>query len=179
MPLKKEIEAILRKHRVAEHRWLDPREIVVAEWVRMKCRFGCGGYGKCAVCPPNVPPVKECARFFSEYRHAAILQFKGAVSKPENRHAWTRKINGNLLKLERDVFLAGHEKAFMLLVDPCNLCADCAVAPADCRNPKSARPAPEAFGVDVFSTARKCGFKIRVLKDYTEEMHRYAILLVE
>jgi len=35
------------------------------------------------------------------------------------------------------------------------------------------------MGVDLFSTVRNCGYPIELLKDYSEEMNRYAILLVE
>jgi hypothetical protein len=34
------------------------------------------------------------------------------MRKPEDRHAWSRKINAKLVKLEREVFLAGYERAF-------------------------------------------------------------------
>jgi len=35
------------------------------------------------------------------------------------------------------------------------------------------------MAIDVFSTVRKLGYPIEVLKDYSEEMNRYAILLVD
>jgi hypothetical protein len=34
-------------------KFLVPSEIVTAPWVAMKCRFGCGNYGKNLQCPPN------------------------------------------------------------------------------------------------------------------------------
>jgi hypothetical protein len=37
----------------------------------------------------------------------------------------------------------------------------------------------ESMGIDVFSTVKKCGFTIQVLENYTEEMNRYALLLIE
>jgi hypothetical protein len=36
------------------------------------------------------------------------------MKKPEDRHAWSARINAKLVKLERAVFLAGFERAFML-----------------------------------------------------------------
>ena len=42
-----------------------------------------------------------------------------------------------------------------------------------------ARPSPESFCVDVFTTVRKYGYPIKVLRDYDQEMNRYAILMVE
>ncbi len=178
MERRKELESFFEKHGCDDYRWFEPRGVVVAEWVRMKCRFGCRHYGKAAVCPPNLPTLPECERFLAEYREAVVLHFSKAVEHPDDRHAWTRSINRKLLKLEHAVFLAGYEKAFVLYVDPCNLCDECVETPADCNNPMQARPSPEALGIDVFGTVRKCGLPIGVLRDYSQEMNRYGMLLV-
>ena len=85
----------------------------------------------------------------------------------------------DLLKLERAVFLAGYRKALMLTVDQCALCETCTNERANCRSPKLARPTAEGMAVDVFATARRVGFPIEVLSDYSQEMNRYAILMVE
>ncbi len=37
---------------------IDPRSIVTAEWVRMKCQFGCPGYGGRLCCPPHTPDAR-------------------------------------------------------------------------------------------------------------------------
>jgi hypothetical protein len=42
-----------------------------------------------------------------------------------------------------------------------------------------ARPTPESMAVDVFATVRKIGYPIDVLYDTSQEMNRYAFLLVE
>jgi len=46
--LEEEIEKLssLARERGAEPRRIAAHEIVVAEWVRFKCRYGCKGYGK-------------------------------------------------------------------------------------------------------------------------------------
>lgn len=162
-----------------DFKWIKPEQIVVAQWVRQKCMFGCDEYGHNAACPPNTPSVDECARFFSEYQQAVLFRFSKAVKKPRDRHAWTRKINKGLLKLEREVFLAGNRKAFVLFMDSCGLCKDCPPSRAECKNLTSARPSPESMAVDVFTTVERGGFPIQVLKDYDETMNRYAMLMVE
>jgi len=101
------------------------------------------------------------------------------VAKPEDRRVWARAINERLLALEREVFLAGYQKAFLLFMDSCHLCGECEKTRAECKNPKSARPAPEALAVDVFATVRGCGYPIEVLSEYSQTMNRYAFLLVE
>ena len=173
------LEPVVQRHAFADFRWLHPEDLIVAEWVRMKCRFGCPHYGKLAACPPHAPSFEECQRFFLDYAELAVLHFRTAVEKPEDRHAWTRSINGRLLQLERSVFLDGHPKAFVLFVDPCNLCEGCAGTPETCKNPAGARPSPEGLCVDVFSTVRKCSLPIEVLKDTTQVMNRYGMLLLE
>ena len=145
----------------------------------MKCTFGCSNYGHNATCPPNVPSVAECREFIKEYTSAVIFHIPKQVERPEDRHDWSKGINAKLGKLERDVFLAGYNKAFMLAMDSCGLCTECPGQRNACKHPKLARPVPEALGIDVFSTVRACGYPIEVLTEYTQTMNRYAILLIK
>ena len=173
------LEALFARHGAGDFRWIEPAEIVVANWVRLKCTFGCGEYGTNGCCPPAVPSVSECREFFREYRRAAVFRFEKRVEKPEDRRAWTREVNRGLLGLEREVFLAGCEKAFLLFMDTCYLCAECGGSRAACKQPRLVRPTPEAMGVDVFATVRKVGYPIEVLPDAGRAMNRYAFLMVD
>lgn len=174
-----DVAALLAQHGYTDWKWLAPGEIVVAQWARLKCMFGCPNYGRNGTCPPNVPSVEECRRFFSEYSTGVVLRFNKAVDHPDDRHAWTRGVNAELLKLEKAIFLAGHPKAFLLFMDSCAFCDDCTGSRAECKHPKRARPSPESMAVDVFSTVRKLGYPIEVLSDYTQAMNRYAFLLID
>ena len=173
------LERLIDRHGYKDFKWIKPRDVVVADWVRMKCLFGCKEYGRNAACPPNVPSVAECRRFFDEYTTGVMFHFAKQVKRPQERHAWTRSVSLGLLKLERAVFLAGYHKAFLLVMDTCSLCAACPGVRGECRNPASARPTPEAMAVDVFSTVRQYDYPIEVLSDYSKTMNRYAFLLVE
>jgi predicted metal-binding protein len=173
-----ELEALFHRHGFTDFRWIDPQRVIVAQWVRMKCTFGCGVYGKNASCPPNVPSVAECERFFREYQQAVVFHFQRQMDKPEDRHIWTRQVCSDLLKVEREVFLAGHERAFLLFMDNCSLCAECTGERAKCVNPRLSRPTVEALAVDVYSTVRQIGYPIQVLTDYAQAMNRYAMLLI-
>jgi predicted metal-binding protein len=173
------LEKLFRKHGFDDFRWLDPKEIVVAQWVRMKCRYGCTEYGRTATCPPHAPSVEDCARFFKEYRRAAVFHFEKKVDRPEDRHAWSRKLGLALLKLEQEVFFAGHVKTFLVFMDSCNMCLECAGSPAVCKEPKLARPTADALAMDVYTTVRKLGYPIEVLSDYKQAMNRYAFLLID
>jgi len=179
MDTSERVESIIKKHDYSDYKWIDPSEIIVSHWVRMKCLYGCNEYGKTATCPPQVPSVSECERFFREYSKAVVFHFAKEVKKPEDRFAWTRKTNLKLLELEKEIFSSGFEKAFLLFMDSCNICRSCSGEKRDCKEPNLARPTPEALGVDVYTTVRKAGYPIQVLSDYAQTMNRYAFLLIE
>ncbi|MBW2618942.1 MAG: DUF2284 domain-containing protein [Deltaproteobacteria bacterium] len=173
-----EIETLLAEHSFTDYKWMKPENIIVAQWVRMKCMFGCDNYGR-APCPPNMPPVSDCRRFFDEYSEAVILHFHKKVDRPEDRRAWSKKVNLDLLKLERAVFLTGYPKTFLIFMSPCSFCADCSGSREECKILGSARPTPEAMAVDVYSTVRQYDYPLEVLPDYSQAMNRYAFLLIE
>jgi len=101
-----------------------------------------------------------------------IFRFSKKVEKPEDRFAWTRKVNLKLLKLEREIFLGGQKRAFLLFMDSCFICEECAEEKDQCRSPRMARLASEAMAVDVYATVRENSFPIAVLPDYDREMNR-------
>ena len=173
------IESAIRENGYDDFKWVSGKDVVVSQWPRFKCTFGCSSYGKKGTCPPSVPSIEECQRFFGEYEEIAVIHLKKKLDDPEDRKEWSRKNNLNLLTLERAAFLLGHRKAFLLFMDECRICEECPGNRLDCKNPAMARPSPEALGVDVFATVRKLGYPIEVLTDYTQEMNRYSFLLVE
>jgi predicted metal-binding protein len=176
---RKGLEGMFKKHGYDDYKWINPKSIVVAQWARMKCMFGCKNYGQCGTCPPNTPPVAECKDFFKGYKTGAVFHFTKKVKRPEDRFAWTRKVNLKLLKLEREVFLSGYYKVFLLFMDSCKLCESCPGIKQLCKNPKMSRPTPESMAMDVFATVRKIGYPIEVLYDDFQEMNRYAFLFIE
>ena len=173
------LEAIFSNYGITDFKWIDPRDIVTAQWVRVKCMFGCKNYGKLACCPPNVPSVLECKQLFNEYRNGVIFHFAVAIESPGDRHVWSKKMNQSLLCVEREIFLQGYQKTLLLTSSPCGLCEECAGVREDCKNPRSARPTPEGMAIDVYSTVRKYDFPIEVLTDLKQAMNRYAFLFVE
>ena len=173
-----QIDEILHANGYTDFKWIDPKKIIVGQWVRIKCMFGCVEYGRSGACPPNTPTVAECERFFREYDDAIILHFEGKMDKPEDRHAWSAKINARLVKLERVVFLAGYPRAFQLFMDSCCFCKTCSGSRETCEQPRMARPAPEAMAVDVYETVRQFGFEINVKTDYDQKMDRFAFLMI-
>ena len=174
-----EIEEKARDYGLKDFKSMNPKTIPIRQWVRNKCIFGCWRYGCWGTCPPELPSIPECARFFQEYRGGLFIHFAEKLKDPEMRHAWSRKAQKNLVALEREVFLSGYYKAFVFPPATCCLCDACKGPKKACRHPHEARPNLEGFGVDVYATAWKMGYPVQVLKGYKEEMNRFALLLVE
>jgi predicted metal-binding protein len=173
------LDGLFQDRGYTDYKWIQAKDIEVAQWVRVKCMFGCPNYGRKGTCPPNVPSVEECRAFFAGYEDAVILHFQRTLDRTEKFHEWGKRTSEGLNKLEREVFLSGHRKAFMLYTDNCDFCKECSASRDKCQNPKIARPSVESMAVDVYATVRKHGFPIQVLKNYDETMNRYAFLMVD
>jgi predicted metal-binding protein len=178
MKNKQEIESLLSGNGFNEYKWIDPREIVVAHWVRIKCMFGCSDYGL-GTCPPNTPPVNDCASFFKEYEKAILIRLTVQADKECYPSGWSKEVTRKLLDLERGIFLDGCQKVFLLNQTCCSLCKECPGNRVDCKDKTLSRPSPESFAVDVYKTVRNAGFEIHVIADTPSEIHRIAILLIE
>ncbi len=176
---KEKLEELFKQHGFTDFKWINTKDIVVSQWVRFRCMYGCPSYGKCGTCPPYAPSVEECRKMISEYNDAVVFHFKKQVANPEDRKPWSKKVTLKLLKLEREVFLSGYYKTLLIPFDNCGLCEVCSGNRIDCKNPNMIRPHTDALGIDVYSTVRGIGYPIQVLKDYSETMNRYAFLLIE
>jgi predicted metal-binding protein len=142
--------------------------VVVAQWVREKCQFGCGGYGKSLTCPPHSPTPEKTKDMLTHYEHALLIH--GDMNTP---------LNKIVVELERKIFLAGYERAFGMGGGPCFLCQECVPSPGLCKHPEEARPSMEACGIDVYSTVKAHGFPIEVLKDQNCKPNFYGLVLIE
>jgi len=141
--------------------------VFTAEWVRLKCQFGCGAYASSRNCPPYSPTPERTRRILDEYRSAILVHGDR-----------TSDIRSIVTALEREVFLAGFYRAFAYACGPCSLCSKCDLEGA-CRHPDESRPAMEACGIDVFATARAAGFPIEVVTSQACAQNYYGLVLVE
>lgn len=173
------VESIIRRNGFDDFKWISGKDVEVCQWVRFKCLFGCEGYGKRPTCPPNLPSILDCRTFISEYEKIAAIHIPIKLPTPKDGKEWGKQINARLLDMERGVFLVGYHKAYVLLSSSCRSCEECVGADTDCKNPKLARPTPEAVGIDVYTTARKLEYPIEVLTEYDQMMNKYAFLMVE
>lgn len=150
----------------AEAKAIDPASVVTAAWVRLKCQYGCGGYGQKLTCPPHSPTPEQTRRVLDEYVLAVLVH---------TTEHWTG-IGDVVPALEREVFLGGNYKALGFACGPCNACKECTLAA--CRPPRLARPSMEASGIDVYATARANGFPIQVVTSHDCSQNYYGLVLI-
>ena len=144
---------------------IDPATVVTGEWVRWKCRFGCGGYGASLVCPPHTPTPAETRLMLDGYERAVLFESRGG------------KVKEIAVNLERKLFLKGFYKAFGLGAGPCSLCRECAFDEG-CRHPYKARPSMEACGIDVYATVRAHEYTINVVTCQEDPQHYFGLVLI-
>ncbi|MGA3116383.1 MAG: DUF2284 domain-containing protein [Syntrophobacteraceae bacterium] len=158
-----------------------PEEIIVAEWVQLKCRYGCTRYNRSWCCPPATPAPEKVREIISEYSVALLLESSHYL--PNFYHDDGRK-RASLVRcwkgtvsLERMLFMEGYHKAFSLVGESCSLCKKC-VYPRNCRFPQEKRPSIESFSIDVIGTLQRLGFTPNLATDIREAFKYYAVILV-
>ncbi len=178
MAKREALEELFARHGFTDFKWIKSKDITVAQWVRLRCLFGCPAYGIKGSCPPNVPSIEQCREIFSEYDEAAIFHFEMAFEDLKERVPWGRYLAVRLRKLERDVFLAGYYKAFLIGFEAWAV-RRVLGRPDGLKDKRASRPGADAMGIDVYTTVRSVGYNIQPLKDYHEAMNRFAFLLIE
>lgn len=177
-----EIRRLGKKYNINEIIPLSTSDICVAQWVRLKCKYGCNKYGTSWCCPPETPAPDETQAFLNEYKKALLLC--GTITNGDfyRDNQKKRRIQINTWKgtiaLERYLFLAGYYKVFSLVSENCALCKECSY-PDECKFPTDRRPSVESCSIDVFQTLRNIGKPFKIAHDVTEEYNCYSIILVE
>ncbi len=157
-------------------------QIVVAEWVHLKCRYGCRNYNTNWCCPPATPNPDKVRAILSEYSLGLLLVGNRSCSEfyldnARKRANQVRCWKGTVA-IERLLFLEGYYKAFSLVGECCALCKTCAY-PQDCRFPQEKRPSVESFSIDVIGTLKNLGKTAHVAHHTRETYTYYGIVLVE
>lgn len=158
-------------------------DIMVNQWVRHKCLYGCGGYGRYFTCPPFSPSIEKTKQMIEEYGSALLFEFN--FDPKSSKHP---NITELMFELERKAFLSGLYKAFAFSAGPCRLCDSCVASSLEnanrfskrlCKHPSKARPSMESSGIDVFETARKAGYEIDVVKNQGDCYKRFGLLMLD
>ena len=151
-------------------------DIIVAEWVHLKCRYGCNRYNTTWCCPPATPEPDKVRTILEDYSLALLLE--GRQRCPEfylnNNRKRVKQIRSwkGTVSMERLLFLEGYYKAFSLVGECCALCKECTY-PGNCRFPQEKRPSVESFSIDVI------GKTPEVAENKNDSFHYYSIILLE
>lgn len=148
-------------------RLIGPRGVFCAEWVRLKCQYGCEGYGSCHTCPPLSPTPAQTRRVLDAYAHLLLVHCVGDTS-----------VSRLVVKLEREIFLDGHHKAFAWTAGPCQRCRECDTS-APCVHAGRIRPSMEGCGIDVYATARRARFPIEVVRTRRDPQNYFGLIGIE
>lgn len=175
-----EILALGQQHGMLELVPISVSKISVAEWVQLKCKYGCKNYGTSWCCPPETPTPEKAKSLLAEYNRALLF-----IGRSKNLHFYRenhqkRRAQVKLWKvavaIERLLFLRGYHKAFALVSENCALCKVCAY-PKSCKFPIHRRPSMESFAIDVFQTLRNIGKSFNIAQDVSEEHQTYSMVL--
>lgn len=198
----KDLDAILRDLQTVhpDLRLISVRIVEVADWVGLKCRYGCPAYGRQFCCPPYSPTPEETRRVLSEYESAVVVRLQAAMPGPgasrdqamESARAAQAGLQKVVCDLEKRAFLLGCYKALGMGATPCSLCQTCVAGEklekggelnpldlAKCRHRDLIRPSMEACGIDVFKTLEKAGYSPRVLTDYSQMLEVFGLVLLD
>jgi predicted metal-binding protein len=197
----KDLDSLLSEMKIVHDdlRLIPTEIIVVADWVRLKCKYGCSNYGKHLCCPPYSPTPEETRNILTEYRHAVLARFEAKPDQKLPPKTAVRALSNSVAKmhktvseLERTAFLAGFYKAFGMNAMPCVFCETCIIEDMQkkdlpiydldsvkCRNKEIMRPSMEACGIDVFKTLQNAGYKPKVLGDCKELVELFGLILLD
>jgi predicted metal-binding protein len=164
----------------AEAKEIDPKSVITAPWVRLKCQYGCPGYGRGYCCPPDTPGQDQTRRILDSYSRAILFHLEAAKTGSESRVKLLEDFLASVVDLEGEMFKQGFYRAFAILSGPCTLCKECGkLKGIPCRWGYRARPSMEACGIDVYQTAWNNSFPLVPLKEKKETQNLYSLMLVE
>jgi predicted metal-binding protein len=136
-----------------EAKLIDTDQIVFDSRSHLKCRFGCNRWGRFWTCPPHLDILPEAFMdAFSKYQKAIIIKTEDPKIGQEVAVA-----------IEKEAMLS-HGAGFSFAMALCVQCDECAY-PEPCRYPHLARPAMDAYGMDIGKTLEPLGFKVEFDKE--------------
>jgi predicted metal-binding protein len=150
-----------------EAKLVSTSQIVFDPRSHIKCRFGCGRWGKFWTCPPHLSLSMEAfMNAFQQYKSAIIITTADPMEGQKVAVA-----------LEKEAMLShGCTYAFALAL--CVQCEKCAY-PEPCKFPHLARPTMDAYGVDVGKTLEPLGFEVKFDKEGKLLPFWYSMVLLD
>lgn len=177
----KQIQEIAKECGFQNVQLIRTKDIVVAHWVGLKCRYGCANYNKSWCCPPVAPDIRMTKELLGEYQ-LALLLIKDTQDEDSCRNSTAkRRLQAKrwkgTLALERKLLLRGYHKAFGLPAETCALCKTCSY-PEPCKFPSEKRPSVEACSIDIMATVRQVSLGKRLELDGQDRCDSYSLILL-
>lgn len=135
----------------------------------LKCRWGCEDYFTRSIrCHIRDTTFDDRVKMVRSYKTILVLHSTSS-----------RDVSKAVLNIERKAFLDGYYFAFGIKF--CALCEKCALSKGrkTCPTPEKIRPCDQAFGIDVYKTARAQGLPCHVLKNKSEIQNRYGFVMID
>lgn len=135
------------------------KQLVLSAQFRDICKANqCGMYGKCWVCPPELPAVEEVMAAMQRYDQVLWYQsvssledsfdIEGMMEAGRKHAMLSQRLQAEAAQLLQPGFLH-------LTAGGCHLCPTCAKAQDQpCRMPEKALPSLEGYCVDVYNTTK-------------------------
>ncbi len=138
---------------------IDQKDIVLSATFRDICsQNGCGQYGRCHMCPPDIGPVDELMDTIRQYNQGILYQtihviedsfdIEGMFAAGYAHAACSRRIHEAITPQLQGKFLH-------LSAGGCRMCSACTKPEGlPCRAPGEALSSMEGYGIDVYQTSR-------------------------
>ena len=142
---------------------ISAKDIVMDASFRDICKSnGCGLYGKCWACPPDIGEIDELMEKVRSYEYGLMYQTIGEIEDSydiEGMNEIGALHEQNSIRIERKVKEALSEHLH-LSCGGCHLCERCAKRDDEpCRHPDLVLPPMEGYGIDVYHTTQPTELK--------------------
>lgn len=170
------IAFLKEKNTNAEGIFIEPRELIFEENVKMNC-FYCGKYDNNWRCPPNLPNI-DYQKMMSEFEAGMFVVLSYNIDSLESynmiRTESSVMLHKLLLALEKWMWEHNRATAISFIGGSCKLCKG-GCGKERCNNPYMSRSPLEATGVNIVKSARKYGLNIEF--PASKKMMRVGLLL--
>lgn len=143
---------------------IENEQIIMSASFRDICASnGCGIYGRCWMCPPDIGEIHTLMEKVRSYPHGLLYQTIAQIedsfdiegmSEAGRSHA---QVSQRVQRAVKDLLGPG---ILHLSCGGCRLCSRCAKMDGQpCRRPGDALPPMEGYGIDVFNTSKSTDLK--------------------
>ncbi len=142
---------------------IDGSSIVLNAAFRDICKSnGCGMYGRCWMCPPDIGDIEPMMAEVRKYGHGLLYQTIADIDDSFDIEGMQEAGRRHVLVSQRlEAFLMLQlEKHLHLSCGGCRVCERCAKLDGlPCRDPERAMSSMEAYGIDVYQTCKPTELK--------------------